>query len=83
MSRLRVSKVFDNATVTITVVESVDVGCHQSVAGCQGYASLRVVAVVAQTPSGVQIFGIDDDAPDLERLRTELPELDGMLASRA
>ena len=79
MAKLRARAFFKNSMLTLIAVESVDTWHGNTTTGCQLFGGLAPVAVIVCSPEGTYALDMEARPVDLDRFRTDLPELGALL----
>ena len=80
MNTFRTHQIFNNASLTLIAVESVDSRRSRTSNGCQLYGHIRPVAVVVCGPDGAYALDMEAGPTDLEQLQRDIPELNTAIA---
>lgn len=80
MKTYRTRQIFNDASLSVIAVESVDSRRTRTNTGCQMYGNIQPVAVVVCGPAGAYALGMEAEPADLDQLKRDIPELNASIA---
>ena len=81
MGTLRASEIFNDSTLTLIAVVSVDFRHSKTNTGCQLYGSIEPIAVIVCSPDGTYALDMEAKPANFDQLRQDIPELGALIAS--